>query len=444
MKALAITGLIHTEDFILNNLVDAGLALDFSTATRTSTIAGFHSELFKSQGLNPTGMECLHPLEPGEEWLAQGKQLLTDLMDNHIAWADDRTTFVLEFWNKVEPDLGYVLLYRSPWSAIDKLLRQDIKTIDSEPETVLTAWLHYNRSLLNFYLNQREKCLLLNADFVEEQYSQFLGILNDRFGLQLESDVNKSPDVNNENITADSIYAHILADTAPEAIELYIEMESCATLLGRDPDFSCQDQLYKPLTADDLLSQWSGDCKKETSYQKLLDELNDTVINIKADRDTIQTSLADADDKKNSLQRELEKTIKDLDTAVNGQKELEGANQSLKEKNNTLQSELKEAQEEAELLLLQLHQVQEELEHYFLLNQDNEKHLQEKTTELEHNIQLNQENKKKLNEKDAELNKYSRLHQDARELLNDYKTAIISAKDKLSKLYKIQHTKGVQ
>jgi len=40
------------------------------------------------------------------------------------------------------------------------------------------------------------------------------------------------------------------------------------------------------------------------------------------------------------------------------------------EKINQLETELEESKEEAELCLLQLHQVQEELEHYFLLSQD--------------------------------------------------------------------------
>jgi hypothetical protein len=40
------------------------------------------------------------------------------------------------------------------------------------------------------------------------------------------------------------------------------------------------------------------------------------------------------------------------------------------EKINQLEKELEESKEEAELCLLQLHQVQEELEHYFLLSQD--------------------------------------------------------------------------
>jgi len=51
------------------------------------------------------------------------------------------------------------------------------------------------------------------------------------------------------------------------------------------------------------------------------------------------------------------------------------------EKINQLERELNESKEEAELCLLQLHQVQEELEHYFLLSQD----LQEKANNATEN-----------------------------------------------------------
>lgn len=51
------------------------------------------------------------------------------------------------------------------------------------------------------------------------------------------------------------------------------------------------------------------------------------------------------------------------------------------EKINQLEKELEESKEEAELCLLQLHQVQEELEHYFLLSQDLQQKV-DKATEI--------------------------------------------------------------
>ena len=51
----------------------------------------------------------------------------------------------------------------------------------------------------------------------------------------------------------------------------------------------------------------------------------------------------------------------------------EGSSEAPSEQGESLQkaqAELKEAREEAELTLLQLHQVQEELEHYFLLSRE--------------------------------------------------------------------------
>ena len=51
------------------------------------------------------------------------------------------------------------------------------------------------------------------------------------------------------------------------------------------------------------------------------------------------------------------------------------------EKINQLEKELEESKEEAELCLLQLHQVQEELEHYFLLSQELQQNV-DKATEI--------------------------------------------------------------
>ena len=49
----------------------------------------------------------------------------------------------------------------------------------------------------------------------------------------------------------------------------------------------------------------------------------------------------------------------------------------LQERLTQLQAEADDAREEAELILLQLHQVQEELEHYFLLSRDLEAQLEQ-------------------------------------------------------------------
>jgi len=59
-----------------------------------------------------------------------------------------------------------------------------------------------------------------------------------------------------------------------------------------------------------------------------------------------------------------------LDQLHQVQEESQAACKELSAKNTTLEADLVDAREEAELTLLQLHQVQEELEHYFLENRE--------------------------------------------------------------------------
>lgn len=71
------------------------------------------------------------------------------------------------------------------------------------------------------------------------------------------------------------------------------------------------------------------------------------------------------------MQEELEQVFLQKQTL---EKELNSAQQAISPEKTrqtaTAEADLKEAREEAELTLLQLHQVQEELEHYFLLSRE--------------------------------------------------------------------------
>ena len=69
-----------------------------------------------------------------------------------------------------------------------------------------------------------------------------------------------------------------------------------------------------------------------------------------------------------------------------------GTQNELQEQLKAAQAETKDAREEAELTLLQLHQVQEELEHYFLLSReqnallDGHAHQQKRVQKLLHTV----------------------------------------------------------
>ena len=67
---------------------------------------------------------------------------------------------------------------------------------------------------------------------------------------------------------------------------------------------------------------------------------------------------------------QLHQVQEELEQQISNNTEKELLNTANNAKISQLEKELEESKEEAELCLLQLHQVQEELEHYFLLSQD--------------------------------------------------------------------------
>lgn len=110
-----------------------------------------------------------------------------------------------------------------------------------------------------------------------------------------------------------------LAERAPALIDAYLDLELRADLLGDEPDVAYRQRLRQAFQEGDLLQAWRSPSALQVELQVELDALQEESEQLKAGLTGVDIELA-------------------------------------------------EAREEAELTLLQLHQVQEELEHYFLLS----------------------------------------------------------------------------
>jgi len=85
----------------------------------------------------------------------------------------------------------------------------------------------------------------------------------------------------------------------------------------------------------------------------------------------------------NPLAEQVEALQAQLKSAAAQQLELQDSLQEQEKRAAAQQLEVQDAREESELLLLQLHQVQEELEHYFLLSQELQQQLEQTQSEPE-------------------------------------------------------------
>ncbi len=88
-------------------------------------------------------------------------------------WKDPRSTLFLNLWAECSPDIRFVLLYRDPHEVVSSLCRR-LRKFKSPimyfmPWLGSIAWLRYNKSLLDFYEQRPERCLLVSINgFIKE------------------------------------------------------------------------------------------------------------------------------------------------------------------------------------------------------------------------------------------------------------------------------------
>lgn len=159
-----------------------------------------------------------------------------------------------------------------------------------------------------------------------------------------------------------------LLNARPELLEAYLDLELKADLLGGDPDVAYRRRLSGSIQADTLVQAWRS---VQTDSSAGLKELHSTT---KVEQDA---------------REEAELTLLQLHQVQEEQGAVSLADRAGAIELEQLKQQVQEAREEAELTLLQLHQVQEELEHYFLLSRG----------------------------KDAQLERYNQLQQRSQRLL---------------------------
>jgi hypothetical protein len=277
---------------------------------------------------------------------------------------------------------GVILLaYTSPAAFVAHRLRRAAES-RLEPEelerfvkTSLEFWRTYHTAMLEQYRRHEDRALLLNADHAID-IEALLGRMKVLFGLpSAPRHIADATAIEaNVDMPRASLF-HIVDALAPECLELYAEFESCAELIGREPEFDFTGPEERRTHSRDLLQFLAQQARVEqvlTGYgvdsvesaeglEILLGRLKESM----AIADTSQREIAVLEERVSGLQKER-------DEARQQHQQLSGQSAANEKERKSLQQEKQSLQEENELLLRQLHEVQEELEHYYLLHQKTE------------------------------------------------------------------------
>ena len=300
---------------------------EFSARTLTKKICHAYK-------LNGSKRKGYAQVSPGKMWQTLSVDLmLANMETDSWGWAEPRNIYFLDYWRDFDPRVNFVLVYSSPQQVLARLMEKG----PLEPaavEAALADWRAYNEELLRFHHANPERSILVNAEVVADGPVDFLSACQERFDLDLRR-INEPLELDGK-VSAMALWsASSLFSGFDDVQSLFDELESVA-------------DLPRNMTAG------SGHLAQQAwaEYSSLSKELAAAL----AHQETNVAALQEFEAQNRSLQQTIETLKAELDKAQRARQEQTAS---------ASKAEVEEARQENELLLLQLHQVQEELEHYF-------------------------------------------------------------------------------
>jgi hypothetical protein len=317
---------------------------------------------------------------PGRLWeQLAGDLLLANFQQPQWGWSDPATLDALEFWAELEPGMCFLLLTSDPQEYLAHHLLEGSGESGEEVDekACLQEWRCQHERMLTFYLDNPERCLLVNARQARANPSAFVEKLEERWGVELDLSSTYFP-----------VFAGNSRQEAPITLAQYIAEKSLVDHgKGLTP---LREELH---AAQFPLAEPAAQADPDGN---ILGSANLSLVSILRDyQQRCARDLSESDRKAlEALRRENEQLLaklryvqEQLDAKAETQLQLEKQLAEAKALPSVTSEELANLEEqrlaETEMLLLQIHQVQEELEASFIKQQESAEALAEREKALQ-------------------------------------------------------------
>ncbi len=345
MKTLCITGVHSAElSYIEAIFVQAGMALPRpSQRNETLTMSSWHDQI-QSRIKQIAGEQG--PVELGRVWEQLASDLFVANLDQPVwGWSNVQSIALLDFWQAFDPQLRFVLVM----SSAQRFIANALESGEAMPalSILLEQWAAQQLKILQFYHRFPQKSVLVDIDHCIDNPAGLLKVCEQSWQLGLGKvhfPNRPAPTFS----TMSRFLAESLSQTDKHWLPLQNELSSSATPIGT---------LWKQPSQIGI-----GDAVR--AYREEKPQVIEPSVSTKELEQlrAAQTALT-----------EQQKRVHELNTQLNDARtQREQSAAQLKDS----QEQLKDTQEESDLLLAQLHQVQEELENYFLKYQDSKQELE--------------------------------------------------------------------
>lgn len=163
MKIICVTGAPGSD---VNKVADIFFAAGVKEAQPlrqdvSFTMASWHEKVIAAAGGNTT---LAGPVQqPGRFWEQFATNLfMANMQESQWGWADPRSVWLLDFWQQFEPNLHFVLVYTSPQQALAEALAAE-REHGSDTATVMAAWAAHQKEILRFHHRNPTRTILVDA-----------------------------------------------------------------------------------------------------------------------------------------------------------------------------------------------------------------------------------------------------------------------------------------
>ena len=149
-------------------------------------------------------------------------------------WKDPRTTLLLDFWDRLLDGANYIFVYRFPWDVADSMQRLGEPLFLRNPEYAYRIWSFYNRHLLDFFIKNSQRCVLLSINALQKDPNRFVDLLRKKLNLEIR-EANLRDNYEHELLTCtegSDPLIDLVAATSPQCTKLLAQLDNLADLSG--------------------------------------------------------------------------------------------------------------------------------------------------------------------------------------------------------------------
>jgi hypothetical protein len=213
-------------------LLAAGLASARPSRQESLSPRDFHEKLLASHDLDAGMPATVGQLSPGKVWQELAVDLfLANMSAGPWGWADARTLCALEFWLAFDAQTRFVLVYASPEEVVARAMRDEAATRNAI-DRIVESWTACNSEMLRFYNRHGGRCMLVNATGVARSPGDFVRRAGETFAMNLSPREGRSRSEAAFGSALASSLARALTEGCDEANALYRELESSADIDG--------------------------------------------------------------------------------------------------------------------------------------------------------------------------------------------------------------------